>query len=72
MPHKSQKGFDFCVSLRWSEFSHGLQILSTGLNAFLGDIMRQIVNLTLEELTPCQLELQVVLSEVLEHNMQTM
>ena len=48
---------------------HGLQSLFTGWHAFLGDMMSQIVNLALKEITLCQLELQLVLSEVFKHSL---
>ena len=72
MPHQAQKGSDFHVSSAWSKFCHGLQILITGLHALLQDMMSQIVNLALDELALCWLELKVVLSEVLNHNGQLM
>ena len=66
MSHQAQKGLDFSVDLWWSEFCHSFQVSITGSYAFLGDMMSQIVDLTLEELTLGQLELLIVLSEVLE------
>ena len=38
----------------------------------LGDMMSQMVDLTLKELALGQLELQMVLSETLQHNVQVM
>ena len=72
MPYQVQKGLDLHLSLGWSEFCYGFQVLFTGLHAFLGDMMSQIVNLTVEKIALCQLELQVVLSEALKHNVQAM
>ena len=72
MSYQAQKVSNFSVDLGWSKFCHSFQVLFTGLYAFLADMMSQIVNLTLKELTLCWLELQMVLSEVIEHNVQVM
>ena len=72
MPHQTQKGSDFGVSLWWSKFSHSLLVLSTGSHAFFGDMMSQVVDLILEELTLSWLKLQIMLSEALKHHAQVM
>ena len=72
MSHQAQKGSDCSVGLWWSEFSHSFQVLLAGSYAFLGNIMSQIADLIPEEFTLGWLELQIMLLEVLKHNMQVM
>ena len=43
-----------------------------GLHTFIGDMVSQVIDLILEELTLDWFELQVVLNEALKHNMQAM
>ena len=72
LPIVSHQGSDFSVGFWWSKFGHSFYVLSVGLCAFLGDMMSQIVDLIFKEFTLDWLGLQIVLSEVLKHNMQVM
>ena len=70
MSHQTQKGLDSGVSLWWSKFGHSFQVLFAELYTFLGDMMSQVDDFVLEELALGWLELHIVISEALEHNMQ--
>ena len=66
--YQAQKGSKFSVCLRWGKFSHSFQVLLAGLDALLGYMVGQILDLTLEEFALTQLELQIMFPEALEHN----
>ena len=72
MPQQAQKGLDSSVGSWQNKFSNSFQVFFAGSYSFLGDMMGQIVNLYLEELTLGQLEFQIVLSKALNHNVQVM
>ena len=70
--NQAKKGLDFSVGLMQSEFRHSFQVILAGPDALLGYMMGQIVNLILEELTLTWLELQIMFSEALKHNVQVL
>ena len=70
MTYWAQKGSDLGVGMGWYKFSHSFQILFAGLNALLGYMMGQIIDLIGEEFTFTLLEFQVMLSKMFEHRMQ--
>ena len=72
MSHQSQKGSDFSIGLGWSRLSHCFQVLYAASYTFLGDVVSQVVDLVLKELTFGWLKLQIVPSEALKHNGQVM
>ena len=51
VPHKAQKGLDFCVDWGQSKLCNSFLVLFAGPHHLFGDMMNQIVNLILEEFT---------------------
>ena len=72
MFHIAQKGLDLRVGLWWGKSGQRFSVFLAGSYTILGDMMSQVGDLVLEEFTLGWLELQVVLPDMLKHNMQAL